>query len=217
MKTARSEREIARVREKILEGALDIIIKQGFDALTMRYLARRIGMTAPNIYNYFANKDELYISIVIRGFEMLHNDLSQAYHRHDDDIQRVRAMIETYMEFGMNKPRYYDIMFSRPTPKYNDYVGTPFEELSEVEYRLSMNIAELALKATSRLMGDNMSEETIQKRIIHIWSLLHGMISLYNSHIVSYVAEKAEDIYSKLIEEFIEGLLHPNTHPQTNR
>ena len=141
---------------------------------------------------------------------MLHQDLSRAYEEHSDDKNRVQAMVETYMKFGMSKPRYYDIMFSRPTPKYNDYVGTPFEELSEVEYRLSMSIADLALKAACKLMGDHIEEETIQKRIIHIWSLLHGMISLYNSHIVAYVAEKAEDIYAKLIEEFIESLLPEN-------
>ena len=79
MKTARNEKEVEQVRQKILEGALEIIVKEGFDSLTMRKLGTRIGMTAPNIYNYYAGKDALYISIVIAGFEMLHRALQKAF------------------------------------------------------------------------------------------------------------------------------------------
>lgn len=206
MKTARSENEVMRVREKILEGALDIIVNEGFDALTMRHLASGIGMTAPNIYNYFSNKDELYITIVIRGFEMLQSELKNAYKDARDDVARVKAMIDAYLRFGIERPRYYDIMFTRPTPKYNDYIGTPFEKLSETEFNISMEIAKLAMKAAGSVLKMDPGDEAVQLRVIHIWSLLHGMISLYNSHIISYVAEKAEEVYSKLISEFMDDL-----------
>ena len=52
MKTARGKKEIRQIREKILENALDIIVYKGLDALTMRNLAKKTGMTAPNLYNY---------------------------------------------------------------------------------------------------------------------------------------------------------------------
>ena len=207
MKAARSKKEISRIREKILESALDIIVIKGLDGLTMRNLAQKTGMTAPNLYNYFSNKDEIYIHLVIRGFEMLYADLKAACDLHQNKIKRLRVMIDTYMAFGINKPRYYDIMFTRPTPKYNDYIGTPLEKISEVEYKISMEIAALALEAAKEVMVSNAEdEELLTRRLVQIWSLMHGMITLNNSQVMGYVAESADQVYEKIIDEFIDSL-----------
>lgn len=203
MKTARNEKEVEQVRQKILEGALEIIVKEGFDSLTMRKLGTRIGMTAPNIYNYYAGKDALYISIVIAGFEMLHRALRKAYQGSENPVERAGAMIKAYIQFGMRKPRYYDIMFTRPTPKYNDYLGTPHENLSEIEYRISMEIAELALKATEAVIGKVHEPELGRMRVVQIWSLLHGMVTLHNSQVVAYVAGDTQDVYDKIVTELV--------------
>lgn len=207
MKTTRQADEIEKVRDSILESALDIIINAGFDALTMRRLASQTGMSAPNIYNYFSSKDEIYINLVIRGFEMLHDDLVAAYRRTDDGVGRIREMITAYLDFGMSRPRYYDIMFSRPTPKYNDYKGTPHETLSEVEYRISMNIAELAINAAAQVFGDQENHRSNTRRVIQIWSQLHGMISLHNSGIVEYVAEGIDRFYNEIVDELMERIV----------
>ena len=209
MKTARGKKELAQIREKILESALDIIVSKGLDGLTMRGLAKKTGMTAPNLYNYFSNKDEIYIHIVIRGFEMLYADLKAACDLHEDKIARLRAMIDTYMAFGISKPRYYDIMFTRPTPKYNDYIGTPLEKISEIEYKISMDIAALALNVAADVMGLSSGEELLTQRLVQIWSLLHGMITLNNSQVMGYVADSADQVYKEIIDEFIDSLKTP--------
>ena len=203
MKTPRNKEEIDQVKEKILEGALDIITEMGFNNLTMRKLAQKIGMTAPNIYNYFSGKDELYINIVIRGFEMLRNDLREAYQENSDMISKVRGMIEAYLTFGLTKPRYYDIMFTLPTPKHNDYVGTEYEALSTIEHNISLEIADMVLKASADFSGSDKESESVELRIAQVWSLLHGMVSLYNSQIINYVVKDADKTYSKLIEEYV--------------
>ena len=48
-----------------------------------------------------------------------------------------------------------------------------------------------------------------QKRFIAVWSMLHGMISLYNSKIVSYTTQDPEAMYEKLIAEFMQILSRP--------
>lgn len=59
MKLSRDHTEIERLKGRILDSALDIIIHVGMDGLTMRKLAAKMGMTAPNLYNYFSGKDEI--------------------------------------------------------------------------------------------------------------------------------------------------------------
>jgi len=203
MKPARDQETVDKVRQRILEAALDIIVEKGFDALTMRALGQAIGMTAPNIYNYFPNKDALYISLIIKGFEMLSQDMQTAYHSSGDKMIRALAMVQAYLSFGLTKPRYYDIMFTLPTPKYNDYVGTPHEKLSEIEYRISMEIAHLALRAVTDILGEHVGKNILQRRVIQVWSLLHGMISLYNSRVVSYVVEDPKGIYEAILDEMV--------------
>jgi AcrR family transcriptional regulator len=79
MKKPRDIKEVEGIQGRILQAALGIIVQEGFPALTMRRLASTIGMTAPNIYNYYKSKDELYITLVIQGFEMLQRELMAVY------------------------------------------------------------------------------------------------------------------------------------------
>jgi AcrR family transcriptional regulator len=209
MKKPRDINTIKNIQERILEAALDIIIQEGFPALTMRRIASRIGMTAPNIYNYYQSKDELYISLVIKGFEMLHRELVSVYDAHENPVERGEALARAYINFGLKHSSYYDIMFTYPTPKYDDYVGTPLEKLSEVEYRISMDIVTLAQNAVKSLMNKELAndDQKVQMYFIAAWSMLHGMVSLCNSKVVRYTMKDTEAMYEKLITEFLQLLL----------
>src|SRR6516164_3305006 len=46
-------------RERIVQGALDVLEEQGYDGLTMRALADRLGIKAASLYNHINDKDEL--------------------------------------------------------------------------------------------------------------------------------------------------------------
>src|SRR6056297_2074810 len=92
MKPARSKKEIEKIRQAILEQALDIIVEQGLESLTMRSLAGRLEMTAPNLYNFFSGKDEIYLSLVVKGFEMLYGTLEAAATNAGTPADRARSM-----------------------------------------------------------------------------------------------------------------------------
>ncbi len=211
MKRARNEKELNRVREKILEAALDIIVNKGYDALTMRLLASRIGMTAPNIYNYYSGKEALYFSLVNRGFEKLLKQLSKAYYSTDDKFSRVRAIFETYVIFGITNPRYYDIMFNRFIPYYTDTAEDLPKGIPDSERQISKNLVNMTKSAIQEVLGNDIDDFTVQMRVVQIWSMLHGMVSLYNSRVISYISSDAKGVYSGIIDEFIHmwGLFSP--------
>jgi hypothetical protein len=94
----------------------------------------------------------------------------------------------------------------RPTPKYNDYIGTPLEKISEIEYKISMDIAALALETAKDVMGPTAEETLLTQRLVQIWSLMHGMITLNNSQVMGYVAQSPDSVYKKIIDEFIDSL-----------
>jgi AcrR family transcriptional regulator len=206
MKQPRTSDELDRIRERIIEAALDIIEEEGFPLLTMRRLGSRLHMSAPNLYNFFKSKEEIYISVVIKGFQMLYGLLDEACRTNDDPVSRARAMIDAYVRFGITNKAYYDIMFTKPTPKYNDYVGTPFEKISEVEYRISMDIARLATEALMELRKSpkGASPDDLGHSIVKIWSMLHGMVSLANSNIMGYMTSDQDKTYGRIIDDIID-------------
>lgn len=206
MKQPRSSEELDRIRERIIEAALAVIVEDGYTSLTMRRLGTRLHMSAPNLYNFFKSKDEIYISIVIKGFQMLYDEMARASKSSSGRAERAHAMLEAYVRFGMTNKYYYDIMFTMPTPKYNDYVGTPYEKLSEVELKISMDIARLGVDAMKGLRkgSPKLSDEDVLHEIIKIWSTLHGMVSLANSNIIGYVATDVEKTHNRILDEIID-------------
>jgi AcrR family transcriptional regulator len=204
MKKPRKPEAVEKIKNAILDRALEIIAREGLDNLTMRNLAGRLKMTAPNIYNYYSGKDEIYLCLVVQGFEMLQAVLQEARDSHKGKKEKGRAMIEAYIQFGITHSRYYDIMFVLPTPKYNDYRGTPYEQLSATELRISMEIADMAAQAIRELYDQPAEEDFVTRRLIQVWSLLHGMISLHNSKVAIYVADDLATIYSRTIDELMD-------------
>ncbi|TAL35262.1 MAG: TetR/AcrR family transcriptional regulator, partial [Spirochaetes bacterium] len=126
-KPARAAAEIEKVRESIIESAVGLIAAGGFAGMTMRRLAVKMEMSATNLYNYFRSKDEIYITILIRGFRDLYDRLHRARDRARDPVEQAKAVVSEYLSFGIDNFNYYDIMFSPSLPKYNDYMGTPYE------------------------------------------------------------------------------------------
>jgi len=68
---------------------------------------------------------------------------------------------------------------------------------------------DVGLKAVTAFMDEAhaIDDQEVQMRFIAAWSMLHGMISLYNSKIVSYTTQDPEAMYEKLIAEFLQLLL----------
>jgi AcrR family transcriptional regulator len=205
MKISRTPEEIEKIRAAILDTALDIIVRDGFSALTMRAAAKRLGMSAPNLYNYFKSKDEIYITLVIQGFTMLRDRLKSAAGGTLSPELRARAVALAYLDFGLENPGHYEIMFTVRTPKHDDYLGTNLESLARVELLLSMEVAFLAAQAAAdftRSRPELQNEDTLAS-VVHAWSLLHGMVSLENSKVMSYVDPNARLTYRKVIDSFL--------------
>jgi AcrR family transcriptional regulator len=206
MKPVRAQDEVEKIKQKILSSALDIIVLDGFNALTMRRLAKDIGMTAPNIYNYFSNKDEIYITLMTHGFEKLTLVLDTEINGTKDAYARGKRFMTCYLKFGLENSSFYEIMFTSSTPKYKDYVGTAHEALFSREHKISMSLAGLALQVVQEVAVEKGVVVDVEKSkfiMTTLWSVLHGMVSLYNSKNIMYVVDDPESLYYEIIDKLM--------------
>jgi AcrR family transcriptional regulator len=201
----RSIEELREVRDNILETALQHLIEDGFVHFSMRKLAARLGITAANIYNYFTNKDELYLLIQTRGFEMLYYVMDKAYKSTASPEKKLKNIIMAYLKFGMDNPEYYEIMFSRNTPKYADYKGTSMEPIAFLEKQTALKSAEIALMILSEIYKNkkNLHNDFIRLRMLQVWCTLNGTVNLFNSRVLQEVEDDVENAVKFLADDIV--------------
>lgn len=200
-------------KDNILEKALEIMTKEGLSGLTIRKLARSLGMSAANIYNYFKNKDEIYLTLIIKGFSMLYDQLKMAAQAETNPEDKALAMARAYLHFGLSKRGYYEIMFTYPFPKYYDYLGTSFEDLSATEYQISMDIVSLAADIIQELFEYKLPPLQTTKLLIQAWSQLHGLLSLHHSQIIHYVTDDIHSLFDQILSDILDHLRNQRLEP----
>ena len=217
----RKPEEIEAFKEEILVQALELIVRHGFDGFSMRKLAARLDIAAKTIYNYFNNKDELYLVILTRGFEDLRSRCTAVFDAIDHPVERLRAMVATYLNFGLDHVHLYNLMFTWHAPKYNDYIGTPMEAAARAELDAALRVADLFTEAIGRAAEPVCRIDDDQKRflLVHSWSQLHGYVAGVNSHLLDYMTDDPAllkdriqaQVVTDLQREFL-SLKDPSSH-----
>lgn len=189
-------------KQEIISAALDIIMEFGLEGLTMRKLGTKLQMSGANIYNYFLNKDELYIHILISGFEILNERLRVALAERDDPLEKVEKMTRAYVQFGLDFPSYYDLMFCTRDPKSLDYVGSSVEQLANHEKDVSM-ISFRLLKDLIAECLNNGSEQEAFDGTVRIICELHGCINMYQTNILKEMGADVRELTGDVIAHII--------------
>jgi len=205
-KTTRSAQEIDAVRDEILNCALDILAKHGYENLSMLKVGHKTKMTAANLYNYYRNKDELLIAIHKKAFSMLYDILLSAIDSADTPAGRYKKLIYAFVDFGTKNKDLYDIMFNRRIKQYSDYVGTPMEAMSDAEYHSSLRVLDLAIAV---ILDYNKTRPTLKKAnpkdlAIQKIGALHGIISLYNSGSLSTMVDDPKNTMRKFVDRIMQ-------------
>lgn len=112
---------------QILRTALAIIDAEGADALTMRRLARELGIEAMSLYHHFPNKDAILEGVVIVALE----SEAPAAPVGDDWRDPVRAAVLGFRRVLVNHPNVLPVMVAHPptTPGTAAYIQGPLRFL----------------------------------------------------------------------------------------
>jgi AcrR family transcriptional regulator len=124
----RKTREKQALRDRILEAAQRIVIREGFAALSMRKIADAIEYSPATLYLYFASRDEIARALCAQGYAQLlasFEPLAQIA----DPAERLKALARAYVAFGVAHPQTYRLIFMEdPT-----YLGAALGGASEAE------------------------------------------------------------------------------------
>ena len=100
------------LHDEILEAAEALLLETGSEeAVSIRAVADRVGVTPPSIYRHFTDKSTLLFEVCDRQFARFHEYLDAKRSGHADPVEAVKAIGRAYVEFGLTYPEHYRIMF----------------------------------------------------------------------------------------------------------
>ena len=109
---ARNRRgEGAQLREDILRAAEHLIDEAGAEAVTLRAVARAVGIAAPSIYAHFPDRDAILFAVAEDAFGDLERLLRRVPDPRQPAVDHLRATCTAYLEFARSWPQRYRIMF----------------------------------------------------------------------------------------------------------
>lgn len=111
----RAERREA-ARAEILRAAGELAREHGLAGLSLRDLARRLGMAAPSLYSYFDSKSALYDAMFAAGWQTL---LDVPQPAPGPDLRTsLRRSAHTYVRWALEDPVRYELLNQRTVPGF---------------------------------------------------------------------------------------------------
>jgi AcrR family transcriptional regulator len=95
----------------LLREAVRTIEKEGVEALTLRTVGRRLGVSRTALYRHFADKSALLASVASEGFRTLRTELLDAWEKEEHGAAGFAAMGAAYVHFAVAHPSHYRVMF----------------------------------------------------------------------------------------------------------
>jgi AcrR family transcriptional regulator len=109
--------EGGRLREELIAAASGLIEESGdASSVTLRGVAKRVGIAAPSIYRHFPDVEHLLVAVVDRAFGEFAAKRDERRAEAPDAGAALLAGCRAYCEFGTSHPGPYRFMFSRASP-----------------------------------------------------------------------------------------------------
>jgi AcrR family transcriptional regulator len=180
----------ARLSDDIVSAALELICRTGTkESVTLRAVAREIGIAAPSIYPHFADRDAILMAVVARLFNELTDAIKAGEAGGGDPVGRLVAGCEGYVRYGMENPARYGALFpsQRPPATADDHgpveigpveIGSdrqPVLELGAEAFGLVVDAISACIDAGASSSTDAVVDGTA------VWVALHGTVTLWTA------------------------------------
>ncbi len=144
--------------ESILNAALEMLERDGPEALSMRNLATALEMKAPSLYRHYPDKAALETALKMWGAALLQAALEKSI-VHQEPIQAMRKAANTSLKFARAHPYLYDLM--------NAPGGTPSTGAAKKLWNMILEI-----------VGNVTGNQDDTASSVAFWAYLHGFCSL---------------------------------------
>jgi AcrR family transcriptional regulator len=189
------------LRNALVEEGRRLFEQNGASEMSLRELARRLGVSEAAPSRHFRGKEELLAAIAVSGFEELAAQRKEIASRELPALQKAREMMLSYVRYAQEHAGLFDLMTGPRLMR--EFVRGDVEEISNVSYAyFAGSVFELAL------------ESGWPRRQLHhlshaAWSMEHGMAALILANRVPRTDSRLEvpDMIAFAIDMFLAAVV----------
>ena len=164
-----SPRDSAPTRAAILDAASRLLEDSGPEAVTLRAVGEAAGVSRSAPYRHYADKAALMRALAERTLRQIAGWIRYGAERHQDAWQRVHAGCRAYIDYAVEHPHHYQLVFG-DTP-----IAEPDPGLEEAADDAMSAVGELVAQAQD---ADLLRPGPTREIATIVWVLLHGLAAL---------------------------------------
>lgn len=170
------------IKSRIVAAARALYMERGPEAVTMRAVAERVGVTATALYRHFADKDAILREVQGEGSRLLGSHLFRALEA-PTPLERLRETAMAYLDFAVAQPQAYRSLYE---PAAED-ADSPVQRQRGAVRRFLRDRVREAMEAGVLNPGDP------DGTALSVWAMLHGLAALHHAGItrVEWLRERA--------------------------
>lgn len=177
-----------QTREEVKRIALEQLAEHGITGISVNSIGKRMGVTGPALYRYFANRDALLTELIADGYHDFADTLEAAIAPATTPATRLRAGAGAMRGWAVAAPHRYMLLFGTPVPGYQ----APSHTLDAANRAMTALLSAAgpdegppghqALHEQVAVWGERMGHGGLTPRQQHwgltVWTRLHGVLSL---------------------------------------
>jgi len=187
-------------RAEILHAAEVIFVRDGHAGATIRKIADEVGVSSTALYMHFRDKDQILKEICETAIAIMLANNTEISRRPIDAVSRVRLMLQAYMDFGLENPNAYRLVFCETvveaSPGRSDLTGDLGAQTYE---RFKSVVGELAEEGRLRY-GDTDTATQM------LWMACHGLVALRITR-PRFEWRAADELAATMLDSLLHGLV----------
>jgi AcrR family transcriptional regulator len=170
------------LKEACVQVAREVIAESGLEALSLRDVARRLGVSHQAPYKHYPSRDHLLAEVMRRCFVGFAQYLEQGAQRPEFAQLPMGGLGRLYLEYAQANPLEYRLMFGTPWPPAADH-----PELQEAA-RHAFDMLRAALRRLHGVAADA-EHHRADLDAVCIWACVHGLSTLMQSNCMARIDE----------------------------
>lgn len=181
------------LKDACVTAAHAVIAEHGVEKLSLRDVARKLNVSHQAPYKHYASRDHLLAEVIRRCFVRF-SDALKARTRSADTKQDIHALGISYLQFALQNPLEYRLMFGTPWPE----AAAQPDMLADARY--SFDVLRQALQPLFAQSSN--PPEAVDTAAMFVWSTLHGLASIMQSQALCGL-----ELHAKFVENAQEQVM----------
>ncbi len=184
--------------DRIAAAALAILEAEGPDAVSMRRIARTLGITPMAIYHHYKDREALLQAVAYMELGKLGalGDRLVASRGHDADLA---GTVDAYLDYAFARPHMFDYMFTARRVHACRYP-------EGFRARRSPTMTPVADRVAEAMASGELKSHDVWEVAMQFWAHVHGYVTMYRTGWFNLDEKQFRALYHRAAQRLVEGL-----------